>query len=434
MTLNRSRFISTLARLVELGPRLQNAPNANLVPEESLACAVVEELLDPLRESGFLTTRRYCASGMESRPSLVVTVPGTGGESVALVGAHFDVVPANREAESWSTDPFKLVVDSDGTLRGRGVTDCLGHVALLTELLLELYARREKPVCTTHVVMIANEEERTIPGIGLEYLGDIGVLEPLKSGPVYWLDSADFGPTLGTGGIATWELRVTGVGGHSGMPHNCVNALELGMAATQALIEWFNEHVPPHPDEPRWRFVSPSTCKPTMIHCDNDKITKIPGFVRILGDMRVTPFYDIASVLHDASAHMEALNAQIHAGARIAGFPTVRTNDGVTGTIELVSEGKLTEGIACDLDSPALRALTSAIADVRGASAVKAYSMTGSLPLVRDLQRRGFGVQITGFGESRSYHAPNQRAQLQDFEDGLRILESLITPTYGKDP
>ena len=89
--------------------------------------------------------------------------------------------------------------------------------------------------------MIANEEERTIPGIGLEYLGDIGVLEPLKSGPVYWLDSADFGPTLGTGGIATWELRVTGVGGHSGMPHNCVNALELGMAATQALIEWFNE-------------------------------------------------------------------------------------------------------------------------------------------------------------------------------------------------
>ena len=170
-----------------------------------------------------------------------------------------------------------------------------------------------------------------------------------------------------------------------------------------------------------------------MIHCDNDKITKIPGSVCILGDMRATPFYYIASVLRDASAYVGALNARIHAGARIAGFPRVRTNDGVTGTLELVSEGKLTEGIACDLDSPALRALTCAIADVRGASAVKAYSMTGSLPLVRDLQRRGFDVQITGFGESRSYHAPNEQAQLQDFEDGLCILESLIAQSTNGD-
>ena len=392
-----------------------------------MACCVVEESLRPLQESGFLTMRRYCAPGMESRPSLVVTVPGAGEGSVALVGAHFDVVPANREAEAWSTDPFALVVDADGTLRGRGVTDCLGHVALLTELLLELHANGKKTDPTIHVVMIANEEERTIEGIGLEYLADIGVLEPLKGGPLYWLDSADFGPTLGTGGIATWELRVTGFGGHSGMPHNCVNALELGMAATHALIEWFNEHAPPHPDESRWRFTSPSTCKPTMIQCDNNKITKIPGAVRILGDMRVTPFYDIGGVLRDACAYVASLNTKILAGESIAGFPRVRTDAGATGTLELVSEGKLMEGIACDLDSPALRRLTSAIAEVRGAN-VKAYSMTGSLPLVRDLQRRGFDVQITGFGESRSYHAPNEQAHIKDFEDGLRILELLVEP------
>ena len=52
--------------------------------------------------------------------------------------------------------------------------------------------------------------------------------------------------------------------------------------------------------------------------------------------------------------------------------------------------------------------------------------MTGSLPLVRDLQRRGYDVQITGFGESRSYHAPNEVAKLGDFEDGIRILGRLI--------
>ncbi len=428
MALNRERFVSTLARLVELGPRLQNAPNAGLVPEESLACAVVEDLLSPLRSSGFATVQRFCASGMESRPSLIVTVPGAGTKSVALVGAHFDVVPADREAEHWVTDPFKLVVDRDGTLSGRGVTDCLGHVALLTELLLDLHARSIKPSRTIHVVMIANEEERAIPGIGLEYLGDIGVLEPLKSGPLYWLDSADFGPTLGTGGIATWELRATGASGHSGLPHNCVNALELGMAAVQALVGWFRGHVPPHTDELRWRFASPSTCKPTMIQCDNNKITKIPGYVTVRGDMRVTPFYDIASVLNDACGFVDSLNRQIQAGVALSGFPRTRADTGVTGKVELVPEGKLSEGIACDLDSPALESLSRAIAEVRGTSRGEAYSMTGSLPMVRDLQRRGFDVQITGFGESRSYHAPNEQAKLRDFEDGLRILEMLVEP------
>ena len=42
-----------------------------------------------------------------------------------------DVVTANPE--TWSFDPFKLTRDGD-KLQGRGVTDCLGHVALMTEL------------------------------------------------------------------------------------------------------------------------------------------------------------------------------------------------------------------------------------------------------------------------------------------------------------
>jgi acetylornithine deacetylase/succinyl-diaminopimelate desuccinylase-like protein len=423
---DRNRFLSILTRLVELGQHLQNAPNANLVPEEVLACNVVKELLGPLASAGFLTIQSYCARGMESRPSLVIAVPGTQAESVAFVGAHFDVVPADRVREQWITDPFKLTVEPDGTLRGRGVTDCLGHVALLTEMLLALYASGAKPKRTVHVVMIANEEERTIPGIGLEYLGEIGALEPLKSGPLYWLDSADFGPTLGTGGIATWELRATGVPGHSGMPQNCVNALELCMAAVRALVEWFDTNVPPHPDELRWRFSSPSTCKPTIVNCDNNKITKIPGLAQVFGDMRVTPFYDIASILRDATKFIAELNAKIQSGEPLAGFPRIRTESGQCGTLELIPEGKLTEGIACALDSPGLRRLTDAISDVRGCSKVSPFSMTGSLPLVRDLQRKGFDVQITGFGESRSYHAPNEQAKLTDFEDGLRILALLI--------
>jgi acetylornithine deacetylase/succinyl-diaminopimelate desuccinylase-like protein len=141
--------------------------------------------------------------------------------------------------------------------------------------------------------------------------------------------------------------------------------------------------------------------------------------------MRITPFYEVKQTLERAIGYVAELNQRLRNGEQLPGFPRTRTADGQVGSVELRPEGKLGEGIACDLDSPGLHALERAIGEVRG-SAVQPYSMTGSLPLVRDLQRRGFDVQITGFGESRSYHAPNEQAKLKDFEDGMRILGKLL--------
>ncbi|WP_395816991.1 hypothetical protein [Archangium minus] len=84
-----------------------------------------------------------------------------------------------------------------------------------------------------------------------------------------------------------------------------------------------------------------------------------------------------------------------------------------------------TEGIACRLDSPGLQALKEAIQQVRGVAPTP-FSLTGSLPLVRDLQRQGCDVQITGFGEMAYYHAPNEQARLEDFRQGFSILRELL--------
>ena len=46
------------------------------------------------------------------------------------------------------------------------------------------------------------------------------------------------------------------------------------------------------------------------------------------------------------------------------------------------------EGIACRLDSPGLAAFTDAITDVKGKG--EPYAITGSLPLVREMQAAGF--------------------------------------------
>ena len=424
--LDQRRFLDLLARLVALGPKLQNAPGAGLVPEEALAADLVEAVLAPHLASGFIEIERLAAPGFERRPSLVLTVRGTGSGSVGFVGAHFDVVPADRDAEGWERDPFELHVGEDGTLYGRGVTDCLGHVAVLTDFLAQLGDKGLRPRRTLKVVLIANEEEAPVSEIGLDYVVEQGRLEALKQGPIFWLDSADFGPTVGTGGMAMWQLEVEGVTGHSGMTHNCVNALELSMAATLELVGWFRSRYVPHPEEARYGFLTPSTLKPTVIQVENTKISKIPGSARVEGDLRLTPFYDMHEALDGAVRFIDELDQRIQRGQVPEHFPQVRAADGRRGSLRLIPRGRFMEGIACDLSSPGLSVLKEALAAVRGQAGVQQFSMTGSLPLVRDLQRQGFDVQITGFGRSRYYHAPNEQAHLDHFRQGFAVLREIL--------
>lgn len=80
-------------------------------------------------------------------------------------------------------DPFSLSIDGD-KLRGRGTTDCLGHVALVTELFRQL-AQTKMPLKTSVVaVFIANEESSAVAGVGVDALVKDGLLDNLKPGPL----------------------------------------------------------------------------------------------------------------------------------------------------------------------------------------------------------------------------------------------------------
>lgn len=85
--------------------------------------------------------------------------------------------------------------------------------------------------------------------------------------------------------------------------------------------------------------------------------------------------------------------------AKLASFGYGRyelPDEGIKAKIALKWLGDPWAGIACNLDSPGHKALDAAIAKVKGSSS--SFSLTGSLPLVGDLQQEGFDVQITGFG------------------------------------
>lgn len=71
------------------------------------------------------------------------------------------------------------------------------------------------------------------------------------------------------------------------------------------------------------------------------------------------------------------------------------------------------------------KALVDAFTEVLGDC--KPYSITGSLPCIRDLQDAGFDVQTLGFGKLAAYHANNEYAFLSDFRKGFKVLAILIS-------
>jgi acetylornithine deacetylase len=81
-------------------------------------------------------------------------------------------------------------------------------------------------------------------------------------------------------------------------------------------------------------------------------------------------------------------------------------------------------GIACNLESPAFKLMCDAIAEVKGKA--EPYSLTGSLPLVHEMQSEGFDIQLIGFGLMSTYHADNEYCSLADMKDAAKILSRLI--------
>jgi acetylornithine deacetylase len=409
--LNNDRFLRVLGGMMAHGERLQNSPLKDAPPpQEDLAGDVVCQELEPLVQKGKLQVERISYVG--GRGNLILTYPGKTNRTVAFVGAHLDVVPANPA--EWQRSPFELQVDGD-RLYGRGVTDCLGHVAVLADLFAQLAEANVALDHTVVAVIIVNEEMSNTHGVGINRLVKDGKLTHLQNGPLYWIDSANFGPTIGTGGMATWRLIVEGKVAHSGFPQNGINAAELAFAATQALQEWFYRNYPPHPKEKEYRFLASSSLKPTRVQVENDTLTKIPAKAVIEGDIRLTPWYSPQEVKEGATAFINNLDVN---QLRTFGPSRYRLAD-ATGTVKF-ELGTPSGGIACDRTSPGYLALAEAIAAIRPDA--KPFALTGSLPYVRFLQRHGFDVQITGFGRMDTYHAPNEFAEFSHMCEGFRIL------------
>lgn len=419
--LDTDRFLRVLKSMVSVAERLQNSSNREIPqPKEDLAARFVLAELSKYRRSGTLKIQEV--SYAKGRSNLIITYPATSNghdrPTVAFVGAHLDVVPA--DATQWVRPPFELQVEN-GRLFGRGVTDCLGHVAVLTDLFAQLAESQIELQRDVVAVIIADEELSNTNGVGIGQLVRDGRLDDLKNGPLYWIDSSDFGPTTATAGMALWRIIVSGKASHSGFPQNGINAVELANEVIRSLQEWFYAHYPAHPNEKGHGFVCPSSLKPTRVTVENDTLTKIPAKAVIEGDVRLTPWYDPVKVKEAMNDFLRNLSIDQLPPVGPASYSV----EGDVGTATFDLLGTASGGMACDRNSDGYAALERAIVSVVPDS--RPIAMTGTLPYVSFLQSRGFDVQITGFGRNEAYHAPNEFAELSDMQLGFQVLCRILT-------
>ncbi|KAL0409337.1 UNVERIFIED_CONTAM: Acetylornithine deacetylase [Sesamum radiatum] len=393
--LDKDSFVTLLSKLIGESKYVQNNP-PDLIPEED---RIVRHVLDVLRPfstatgGGPLVINHVAYK--PNRGNLIVEYPGTQpGKILSFVGMHMDVVTAIPS--EWDFDPFTLSIDGD-KLRGRGTTDCLGHVALVAELMRRLGETKPQLKSTVVAVFIASEENSSIPGVGVDALVKDKLLDKLKQGPLFWIDTADKQPCIGTGGMIPWKLHVSGKLFHSGLAHKAINPLELAMEALKEIQSRFYREFPPHQNEKVYGFATPSTMKPTQWSYPGGGINQIPAECTVCGDVRLVFISGVTDVMKKLQEYVEDLNANIEKlDVRGPVSKYVLPDENLRGRLT-ISFDEAMSGVACNLDSRGFHVLCKATEEVVGH--VKPYSITGSLPLIRELQEEGFDVQTSGYAQ-----------------------------------
>jgi len=412
---------------------LQNNIKLGCVPEEKRAAAVCIKKLEAVSGvNGPLIVEEL--EYVAGRPNLKVTYPGTTDKTIAFIGSHFDVVPADPEA--WTVDPFSLTIDGD-KMYGRGTTDCLGHVALLTQFMYELGKSRPKLNRSVIVCFIAAEEGGE-HGVGVDMAIKHGKLAEIKNGPVYWVDCSDSQPCLGTAGAISWSLKAKGRLFHSGFPQKGINSIELASVALEIIQERFYEDFPALQAEQDYLFSVGSSMKPTQIECARGSFNQICAETTVHGDIRLSPFYDVEDVINKVDGYVTYVNQEMDRIQNRGPSSKFCLDDSVElqtgelrkGVVEMKWNGtmesfRLYEGVAVNMDSEGFKALIQACREVY--SSVRPFSVSGSLPLVKQMQREGFDLQMMGFGLMSVYHGINEYCLLSEFKNAFEVVTRMVT-------
>jgi acetylornithine deacetylase len=430
-------YMNLLEKLIGHTKELQNNPNSKLIPKEKLVADEVMNFLGTDLPGLSYTVHSYDELGQ--RPNLIIRYKhreaNTEGRTISFMGSHMDVVPA--DPNQWDHDPFKLTrekLNNDYKLHGRGTTDCLGHVALLSVMIKRLAQKQIKLKHEIVLVFIADEEDGNA-NVGVFRLHGDGLLEDFKSGPIYWVDTATldglFGPRVGTAGIGRWRIVIKGKSGHSGYPDLCINPISVSASLLNFINKKFKAQFQGIDDQRYAKalyYPSCSTFKPTAISSGGLGPTIIPAEAEFSGDVRFTANIKAEQIKRALPAYVEEFKNGIKDGnikAHKVDGGDFFTHDDESNKkyVEITfswEKEEFSKPFVANLDGIAYKFILQAMKDVRGKA--EPFSALGSLPLLLELQQEGYSLVPIGFGRQKAYHAPKEYCWLSEMRDGYKVM------------
>jgi acetylornithine deacetylase/succinyl-diaminopimelate desuccinylase-like protein len=218
---------------------------------------------------------RRRAAEFDGLPHLVAHWGRAGDDRRLILAGHTDVVPAEG---GWETDPFSLVRRGD-TLIGRGVCDMKGALAAYVGALKAVAGHvnlQDTPVS----LVVTGDEEVGSPR---------GMVPLLEAGHVDGRWAVCGEPTAldvftGNRGVGWLRVKISGRGGHAGLPHVCDNPIWVAARAVSAL-----EALPMSVSDQRFDPCTPSLTV-TSVQVDGEPaMNTIPDAVWLSIDRRLLP-------------------------------------------------------------------------------------------------------------------------------------------------
>lgn len=160
------------------------------------------------------------------KANLFATI-GPDDQGGIVLSGHTDVVPV--DGQDWSSDPFK-VKRGEGRLFGRGTADMKSFIAIALAQVPHL--TRNALTEPVHFALSFDEE---VGCLGVRHL--LADLAERDVKPRYCVvgEPTSMGVIRGHKGKLSLRCHVHGLGGHSGLTHRAVNALEAACEAVAFL-------------------------------------------------------------------------------------------------------------------------------------------------------------------------------------------------------
>lgn len=330
------------------------------------------------------------------RPNLIGWIKGKSDARTIWIMSHMDVVPPG-DMSKWDGDPWTIRVE-DGKIYGRGTED---NQQGIVSSLLAAKAFREADVTPEYdIALLLVSDEET----GSQY----GVQHMLKQHRALFRDEdfiiiPDAGNAEGTlvevaeKSIVWFKFNVQGKQTHGSTPELGVNAFKAGSNLIVRLDELYRIF-----DKSDDLFEPPiSTFEPTKKEANVPNVNTIPGEDVFYFDCRILPDYDVEQVRSEVERICKEVEKQHEV------------------TIEITTPQVVVSPPATPADAPVVRALLSAISELRdiepapkgiGGGTVAAFFRERNLPAV---------VWAT---QDETLHGPNEYVKIDNILNDAKVF------------